>query len=192
VAPAPDIEIRERGAAVVRGVRVSFDGIAEGLAWPSLEKALGPRAPGDVVTVQIAREVPVDALLRAAWTVRVADVHVQSPDSSGVLRAVELRAKRADAPKNGGCHLAVFVRADGSLRIAAPGGPRDIRGEDPPAILARSLDEERARCPLAYVAFGAESDAAPWGTVFDLLVAVDRAKSAGEARYVLGQAMHAK
>jgi hypothetical protein len=36
------------------------------------------------------------------------------------------------------------------------------------------------------VAFGAESPQAPWGPVFDVLLAVDRAKSAGDARYVLG------
>ncbi len=208
VAATPDIEIRESNAAsgrtppnversgryetIVHGARVAFDGLAEGLAWPALEKAVGRRHAGDVVTIQMARGAPIEDLLRAAWTVRAADVHVQSPDGAGVLRAVELRARREGGSPIAGCHLAVFVRPDGSLRIAAPGGPREVNGDDPPAILARSLEEERAKCPIAYVAFGAESEAAPWGPVFDVVVAVDKAKSAGDARYVLGQAMHAK
>jgi hypothetical protein len=171
---------------------VPFDGIAEGLAWPALDKALGPRPAGAVVTIQMARGVPVDDLLRAAWTLRTSDVHLQSADASGTMRAVELRAKREGAPLAVGCHLAVFVRTDGSLRVAAPGGPREVRGDDPPAILARSVEEERGRCALAYVAFGAESGSSPWGPVFDVLLAVDRGKSAGDARYVLGQAMHAR
>jgi hypothetical protein len=190
--PTPDIDIRQPNAATVHGSHVVFDGLAEGLAWPALDKALGPRKPGDVVTIQMGRDVPIDDLLRAAWTVRTSDVHVQSADANGVLHAVELRAKHDGAGPVAGCHLAVFVRPDGSLRVAAPGGPREVRGEDPPALLARSLEDERARCRLAYVAFGAESDASPWGPVFDVLVAVDRAKSAGAARYVLGQAMHAR
>ena len=192
IAATPDIEIRESDAAIVHGARVAFDGVAEGLAWPALEKAVGRRHAGDVVTIQMARGAPIEALLRAAWTVRAADVHVQSPDGAGVLRAVDLRARREGGSPIAGCHLAVFVRPDGSLRIAAPGGPRDVNGDDPPTILARSLEEERAKCPIAYVAFGAESQAAPWGPVFDVVVAVDRAKSAGDARYVLGQAMHAR
>jgi hypothetical protein len=187
----PDIEIVEPGAALVRGTRVAFDGIAEGLAWPALEKALGPRKPGDTVAIRVARAVRIDDLLRAAWTVRTSDVQVQSLDGDGALRAVTLRAKRDSAAPLAGCHLAVFLRPDGSLRVAAPGGPQDIRGEDVSTVLARSLEAARARCSLAYVAFGAESDAAPWGPVFDVVVAVDRAKSAGDARYVLGQAMHA-
>jgi hypothetical protein len=184
------VEIREPNAVIVHGAPIGFDGIPEGLAWPSLEKVLGRPGPGQVVSIQVARGVPIQTLLRAAWIARGADVHVQSLDAAGVLRAVELRARRESTIS--GCHLAVFVRPDGSLRIAAPGGPRELNGDDPAAILARSLDEERAKCPLAYVAFGAESQSAPWGPVFDVLVAVDRAKSAGDARYVLAQAIHAK
>jgi hypothetical protein len=61
----------------------------------------------------------------------------------------------------------------------------DFRAE----ALARALEGERAKCPIKYVAFGAESDDVAWGPVFDVLVTVDRDKAAGEARYVLGQAM---
>jgi hypothetical protein len=190
VAAQPDVELRDGHIAVVGGKSVAFDGIAEGLAWPALARALGPRKAGDVVSIQVGRSVPVQDLLRAAWTVRAADVRVQSPDASGVLRVIELRARR-DGAAVAGCHLAVFLRPDGTLRVAAPGGPRDVGGENPPARLARSLEDERAKCPIKYVAFGAESDASPWGPVFDVVVAVDRARSAGDARYVLGQAMHA-
>jgi hypothetical protein len=191
VSGTPDIELTEQGAAQVHGARVVFDGIEEGLAWPALAKAIGPHKPGEGVTIQVARNLPVIQLLRAAWTLRAADLHVQSQDDTGVMNAVELRARPEGAPPASGCHLAVFVRPDGSLRVAAPGGLREIMGEAATASLARSLESERAKCPIKYVAFGAESDASPWGPVFDVMLAVDRAKSAGDARYVLGQAVHA-
>ena len=108
------------------------------------------------------------------------------------MRAIELRARRDGAPPSSGCHLAVFLRPDGALRVAAPGGPREVRGEHAAESLARSLADERAKCPIKYIAFGAESDAAPWGPVFDVVLAVDQQKSAGDARYVLGQALHAR
>jgi hypothetical protein len=190
VAAEVDVELRDPRVAVVHGHSVPFDGIDDGLMWPALATALGPRKAGDVVTLDVARHVPMSDLLRAAWTVRAADVHVQTLDASGAVRAVELRARREGAPSSG-CHLAVFLRADGTLRIAAPGGPREVGGEHPAESLALSLAEERGKCPIKYVAFGAESDAAPWGPVFDVVVAVDQAKSAGEARYVLGQAVRA-
>lgn len=190
VAAVADVELRDPHAALVHGQAVPFDGIEEGLTWPALSKALGPRKPGDVVIMQVARAVPMEDLLRAAWAVHSADVHVQSLDASGVMRAVELRAKRDGAAAASGCHLAVFLQASGALRVAAPGGPREIGGEHAAVSLARSLAEERAKCPLKYVAFGAESDTSPWGPVFDVVVAVDQEKSAGDARYVLGQAMH--
>jgi hypothetical protein len=193
IAPQPDVELADPHVAVVSGQRVPFDGLVEGLEWPALARAVGPRKAGDVVTIQASRDVPVQDVLRAAWTARVADVHLQSKDGSGAMHAVELRAKREGASSAAAtCHLAVFRRDDGSLRVAAPGGPREIGGDRPAETLARSLDEERRKCPIKYVAFGAESDAAAWGPVFDVLVAVDRARSAGDARYVLGQAMHAK
>lgn len=190
LAAQPDVELRDPRVAIVHGQPVPFDGIEEGLTWPALAKALGPRKAGDVVTLQVARKVPMEDLLRVAWAAHQADVHVQSLDASGVMRAVELRAKRDGAPASSGCHLAVFVRPDGSLRVAAPGGPREVGGEHAAESLARALAEERTKCPLKYVAFGSESDAAPWGPVFDVVLTVDQDKSAGDARYVLGQAMH--
>jgi hypothetical protein len=190
IASQADIELREPHVAVVRGQPVAFDGIAEGLAWPALSKALGSHKAGEVVTVQVGRNVPVQDLLRAAWTAGLVDLHVQSLDASGVMRAVKLEPHQGASPTPG-CHLAVFRRPDGSLRIAAPGGPSEIAGEHAAESLARSLAEERVKCPIKYVAFGAESDADAWGPVFDVMIAVDAQKSAGDARYVLGQAMHA-
>jgi hypothetical protein len=192
----PDIDLRDPGAAVVHGQAIAFDGIAEGLAWPALDRAIGPRKPGQTLSVQVARGEPTIDVLRAAWTLRTADLRVQTQDAGGDLRIVELRAKPEGAPPASGCHLAVFVRPDGSLRVAAPGGPRAIDSGQSPAtspadVLARSLEQERVRCPIKYMAVGAESDQSPWGPVFDVLATVDKAKSAGDARYVLGQAMRA-
>jgi hypothetical protein len=190
VVAVPDVTIDAPNVARVRGASsVTFDGIEEGLAWPSLDKALAPRKPGEVLTLEVARGVPTLQILRAAWTLRQAELHVQSLDATGTMRTVDLGPK-PDAPVPG-CHLAVFLRPDGTLRVAAPAGPIVIAGDDPAATLVRSLDAARAKCPLRYVAFGAESDGAPWGPVFDVLLAVDAGKSAGDARYVLGQAMHA-
>jgi len=106
------------------------------------------------------------------------------------MRAVAFGARREGAAAAVGCHLAVFLESNGALRVAAPGGRREIAGDHPAATLARSLADERGKCPLKYVAFGAESDAAPWGAVFDVIVAIDQEKSAGDGRYVLGQAIH--
>ncbi len=191
VAARPDVDLEVPGSVVVRGgAPIVFDGVEEGLAWPALDRAVAPKR-GDVLTVQVARGLPVIHLLRAAWTLRHADLHVQSLDASGAMHVVALGARRDAAGPVEGCHLAVFLRPDGALRVAAPGGRTDIGGDDPAATLARSLADQAARCPIKYVAFGAESDAAPWGPVFDVMLAVDTAKSAGRARYVLGQAMHA-
>ena len=187
----PDVDLREPGAAIVHGsTRVTFDGIAEGLAWPALDKAMGPRKAGDVLTVQVARALPTIELLRAAWTLRQADLRVQSQDAGGAMHVVSFGARRDTPAPSAGCHLAVFLRPDGTLRVASPGGPVVLSGDDPPASLARSLEEARRTCSIRYVAFGAETDSSPWGAVFDVVLAVDRTKSAGDARYVLGQAMH--
>lgn len=190
VAANADVEITGASAATVHGTRVAFDGVEEGLAWPALDKALPPRKRGDVLTVQIARSAPIIALLRAAWTLRRADLHLQSQDADGTMHAVEFRARPREGGSTPGCHLAVFLRPDGSLRVASPGGPVSIGGDDAPASLAKSLADARTKCPIKYVAFGAESDASLWGPLFDVIVAVDGAKSAGDTRYVLGQALH--
>lgn len=184
-----DVELREPGAAIVHGTPVKFDGIEEGLAWPALDKALPPRKTGDVLTVQVSRGLPTIHLLRAAWTLRKADLHLQSLDASGSMHALEVKARR-EGPTLPGCHLAVFLQPDGSLRVASPGGPVVIRGDDAASSLAASLAAEQAKCPIKYVAFGGESDGAPWGPIFDVMLAVDGSKAAGDARYVLGQAIH--
>jgi len=184
----PDVDLVARDTAVVRGQRVAFDGLPEGLAWPALDRALSPRALGATVTLQASRDVAVVDVLRAAWTARSA-VRLQTPDASGVLRVAELHPKDPRPAGASGCHLAVFLRPDGTLRVAAPGGALELGGDHPAESLARSIEVGRAACPIRYVAFGADSDAAAWGPVFDLIVAVDRDRSAGDARYVLGQSM---
>jgi hypothetical protein len=189
VTAQPDVEIRDPGAAIVKGTPIAFDGIEEGLAWPSLAKAFPAPKTGDVITVQVARGVPIIHLLRAAWTLRTADLHLQALDATGTMHAVALKARR-DGPPPTGCHLAVFLRPDGSLRVASPGGPVVVSGDDPLDTFARSLAAEQAKCPFRYVAFGSESDRSPFGPVFDVMLAVDASKAAGDARYVLGQAMH--
>jgi hypothetical protein len=104
------------------------------------------------------------------------------------MHVLELRAKPKE--RQPGCHLAVFLQKDGSLRIAAPGGARAIHGDAPSTQLARALEAERAQCPIRYVAFGAQSPDTPWGAVFDVAEAIDAGKSAGDARYVLGESVH--
>lgn len=191
IAAKPDVDLEAPGVASVRGAPVAFDGVEEGLAWPALDRAVGPRKTGDVLTVQVARGLPVVQLLRAAWTLRQADLRIQAQDATGVMKAVDVKAHRDGAAPQTGCHLAVFLQPDGTLRIAAPGGASTITGDDATATLARSLEAAAAQCPVKYVAFGAESDGAPFGPVFDVMLAVDANKSAGDARYVLGQALHA-
>ncbi len=65
-----------------------------------------------------------------------------------------------------------------------------MTGPDAPSALARALAQERAHCTIRYVAFGADAADAPWSTVFDVAEAIDRDKSAGDARYVLGEPVH--
>jgi hypothetical protein len=178
------VELAEPHAAVVHGTRLVFDGEPRTMAWPALDQALAQASSSGTLTIQVDRSVPMDDILRVAFALRRGDVRLQSKDATGVLRAVEVRAKRE--ARQWGCHAAVFVRVDGSLRVASPGGGAIVSGDDATLSLVRSLEHERAQCPIKYVAFGAESDQAPWGPVFDVLVAVDRAKSAGDARYVLG------
>jgi hypothetical protein len=189
IAPGPpDVELRPDDA-VVAGTPIPFDGVAEGLAWPALKKALAAKtAP---VVLAVPRDLPVDKVLRAVWNLRDGTVRLQTPDADGAPHVLELRPASAPAPAaTPACHLAVFVQADGALRVAAPGGPRAIPGPNAGDALARALEDESKRCALRYVAFGAEDPRAAWGGVFDVAWAVDRAKAAGDARYVLGEPVH--
>jgi hypothetical protein len=191
-AVAPDVDLRDGAGktALVGGRAVAMDGEPEGLAWPALRAAVG-RKPGDhsPLTLAVARDVPTSAVMRAVWTLRDADLRLQTLDAGGVARVLELRP-RPDAPSIAGCHLAVFVGANGDLRVASPGGARTVTGPDAPASLVRALTSERTRCEIRYVAFGAETPDAPWASIFDVAEAIDRAKAAGDARYVLGEPVH--
>jgi hypothetical protein len=191
---APDIELGSDGkGATVHGAPVPMDGVAEGLAWPALRAAL-PRKNGDAAPVSIAvgRTVPLATVLRAVWTLRDADIRIQTPDASGTPRVLDLRPKPEQAPAGPGtqCHLAVFVARNGDLSVAMPGGPSVVAGPAAAETLAHALATERGRCPIRYLAFGAQNDDAVWSAVFDVARAIDRDKSAGDARYVLAEPVH--
>jgi len=186
IAPASaDVELRDGSSAIIAGRAVPMDGVTEGLAWPGLDAAVH-RGPHAVVVLAVGRDVPVSTVLHAVWTLRDAEVRVQTPDAAGAVRVLDLRPK-PEVPTEAGCHLAVFVLPNGDLRVAGPGGPRMITGRDASSSLARALSDERVQCTIRYIAFGADDAKAPWGSVFDLARAVDRDKAAGDARYVLGE-----
>jgi hypothetical protein len=189
----PDVELRDGKNAIVHGAAVPMDGVAEGLAWPALRAAL-PRKTGDAapISIAVARAVPLATVLRAVWTLRDAVVRIQTPDPSGTTRILDLRPKPEQAPEGSGtqCHLAVFVARNGDLSVAMPGGPSVVTGPTAADALAHALATERARCPIRYLAFGAQNDDALWSSVFDVARAIDRDKSAGDARYVLAEPVH--
>jgi hypothetical protein len=192
-ATAPDVELREANAAFAGGQQIAFDGVAEGLEWPALQKALAKKMGGAPLVVQAAREVPIVNVLRTVFVLRASGVRLQTPDDRGAMYVVDLPSRREpsapvanpEGPKP--CHLAVFVQPSGALRVATGAGPQESPNAD---AFARALDASRAECALRYVAFGAASNDVPWGAVFDVMVAVDRAKAAGPARYVLADAVH--
>jgi len=187
IAPSPpDIDLRSAKEARVGSQVVAMDGVAEGLAWPALRLAVN-RKSGDhaPLTIAASRELPLSTVMRAVWTLRDADLRVQTPDATGTTRVLPLRPRPETTSP--GCHLAVFVAPSGDLRLAYPGGPRSIPGPDAAGALAQALTVERTRCAIRFVAFGAENADAPWSAVFDVAEAVDREHSAGDARYVLGE-----
>jgi hypothetical protein len=191
---APAVELGDARGAVVAAKTIPMDGVAEGLAWPALRAALD-RKPGDhgPLAIAVARSVPTSMVMRAVWTLRDADIRLQTPDAMGTVHVLELRPKpdASSSTPDAACHAAVFVEANGDLRVAAPGGPHSLRGDGAAGALASALSAERARCAIRYVGFGAENAEAPWSLVFDVARAVDREKSAGDARYVLAEVVHA-
>jgi hypothetical protein len=194
---APDVELHDAAAAIVGAKPVPMDGVAEGLAWPALRAAVA-RKPGDhaPLSITVSRNVPMTTVMRAVWTLRDADIRLQTPDAEGTLRVLELRPKPDSAPvaSDAECHLAVFVAPSGDLRVATPGGPHlipnRVPGPSAASAFASALTSEGAHCAIRYVGFGAESGDAQWGSVFDVARAVDRDKSAGDARYVLAEPIH--
>jgi hypothetical protein len=179
-------------AAMALGERVAFDGEKEGLAWPALARAVAKKPPaGGPIVLAAPRDVPTVTVLRAAWTLRAFDLRVETPDSRGTTRQIALPPRR-ETTGNATCRLAAFVTPDGSVRVAAPSGPREFHGERAGERFVRALAAGNAQCPAQYVAFGAEKNDMPWSAVFDLADAVDRAKAAPNARYVLGEPVRVK
>jgi hypothetical protein len=191
-APSPvvsgpvDVELGTPNSAQVHGQRIAFDGEPDGLAWPNLDRALA-RKPGDAgsLTLAVARDAKMRDVLRAAWTLRNADLRLQTSDASGKARALVFRARSATPAA--GCHVALFVGDEGRVRLASAAGAETANEPNATAHIVQSVDGIRTHCPIRYVAFGAESSDASWGMVFDLAVALDDAKAAGSARYVLGE-----
>jgi hypothetical protein len=180
----PAIVLSEPHIATVMGQPVRFDGDSDGLVWPALAHAFVRSSPQPVV-VAVARQAPVVDVLRVGWALRAGDVQIVSKDAHDASHAVLLRAKPASPTP--GCHVALFVREDGAIRFAGPNGSQVVLGDDAVGRVVREVADESSRCPMRFVAFGAESLAEGWGPVFDLILAVDAARAAGDTRYVLGE-----
>jgi hypothetical protein len=183
----PLVELKSPGTAVVNGQDIAFDGIEEGLVWPALDKAVPDETYPGAVVVRIDRGEPMKDVLRVVFTLREADLRLEVRDTTGAARFVMLRAKKRHERSSAPCRLAVFRRDDGSLRVAAPGGPRELAAPDATARLVDALQATEEKCPIRYVAFGAMDSALAFGPLFDVMLAVDAAKAAGDARYVLAE-----
>jgi hypothetical protein len=184
----PLVELRSPGKAVVNGQEIAFDGIEEGLVWPSLDKAVPDETYPGAVVVRIDRGEPMKDVLRVVFTLREADLRLEGQDAGGAARFVTVGKKPSDgAPSAGRCRLAVFRRDDGSLRVAAPGGPRELAAPGATDRLVDALEATEEKCPIRYVAFGVMDSAGAFGPLFDVMLAVDAAKAAGAARYVLAE-----
>jgi hypothetical protein len=183
----PFVELRSPGKAVVDGQEIAFDGIEEGLVWPALDKAVPDETYPGAVVLEIDRGESMQDVLRAVFTLREADLRLQAKDETGARRFVTVAAKKRHPARQGACRLAVFRRADGSLRVAAPGGPRELAAPNASDALVSALEATKDACPIRYVAFGTMDPALAFGPLFDVMLAVDRAKAAGDARYVLAE-----
>jgi hypothetical protein len=181
------VELGAPNHAVAGGAAIEFDGAAAGLAWPSLAHAFATRAkPGDRERVVIAapRTARVLDVLRAAWTLRDADVEVQTFGPGDEVRALVL-VKRPAAPAEAPtCHAAVFVSPEGRLRVAQPGGSVPVKDA---AELVHSIAMNARSCDLRWIAFGGETATMAWGWVFDVASAVELSRAAPRARFVLGE-----
>ena len=185
----PLVELRAPGAAVVNGLPIAFDGVEEALVWPALDRAIPDETYAGEVVLRIDRAEPTKDVLRAVFTLREADLRLEGTDKAGAARFVSLRKKPHHAGDADGarCHLAVFVRQDGSLRVAAPGGPRELDAPRATERLVDALQATEQDCPISYVAFGALDASVTFGSIFDVILAVDAASAAGNARYVLAE-----
>lgn len=181
--PMADMDLREPNVAIVHGQSIAFDGEVEGLVWPALEKALGkPPRETQTVTVAVPRDVPVLQVLRVAWTLRRGDVQVLTSDREQRPHVVLFRGK--PGASKSGCHLALFAQPDGKVRLAGPNGSH-VLGDT--ALAVSEVLAQAERCPLRYLAFGAESRQSSWASVFDLAAAVEAARPSSDVRYVLGE-----
>jgi hypothetical protein len=182
----PLVELHAPGKAVVNGQEMTFDGVEEGLVWPGLDRVVPDETYAGAVVVRVDRAEPLKDVMRVVFTLREADLRLESQDGAGAARFVMVTKKPQQRKE--GCRLAVFMGADGSLRVAAPGGPRELPAPDAVPHLVEALEGARTACPIRYVAFGMLDEShATFGPLFDLMLAVDQPKAAGDARYVLAE-----
>jgi hypothetical protein len=198
----PQIELGAPNHATAFGEGVAFDGVAEGLYWPALAHAFASRGEskseskgeskgGGATRVVLAapRDARVLDVLRAVWTLREADVEVQTLGPGNEVRPLVLAKRPATRPDGPTCHAAVFVGPESSLRVALPGGSVAVHDV---AELVASLGAGARSCTVRWVAVGAESPSAAWGGVFDVAYTVQASQVAGKARVVLGEPVASK
>jgi len=185
---APQIELGAPEHATAFGEALIFDGVAEGLYWPSLAHAFATKHQGAQGAARVVLAAPRDArvldVLRAVWTLREADVEVQTLGPGNEVRPLVLAkrpAARADGPT---CHAAVFVGPESRLRVALPGG--SVAVHDAPELVA-SLAAGARSCTIRWIGVGAESANDAWGGVFDIAYTVQASQVAGKARVVLAE-----
>ncbi len=180
--------------ATAFGQPVAFDGVAEGLYWPALEKAYAAHRQGEgraptVVVIAAPRDARTLDVLRAVWTLRASQVEVQTLGAGTEVHPLALAARPAARPDAPTCHAAAFVDAEGRLRVALPGGSVSVKGT---SDLTRALAAGARTCTVRWVGVGAESSAEAWGNVFDVAWAVQASGAAPGARLVLAQPMRAR
>jgi hypothetical protein len=182
---APQIELGAPNHATAFGEALLFDGVAEGLYWPGIAHAFATKGHGAARVVLAApRDARVLDVLRAVWTLREADVEVQTLGPGNEVRPLVLAKRPAARAEGPTCHAAVFVGPESQLRVALPGGSVSVHDA---AELVASLAAGSRSCAVRWVGVGAESPAEAWGGVFDVAYTVQASQAAGKARVVLGE-----
>ncbi len=182
---SPQIQLGAPNHATAFGEPIAFDGIAEGLMWPSLARAFAAKAPGSSRVVLAApRDARTLDVLRAVWTLREVDVEVQTLGPGNEARPLVLAKRPAKRPDGPTCHAAVFVGSEGKLRVALPGGPVGVQST---AELVSSLAAGARHCSVRWIAVGAETTSEAWGGVFDVAYTVQASYAVGIGRVVLGE-----
>jgi hypothetical protein len=183
----PFVEIGAPDHAQAGGEAIAFDGAPQGLLWPALARVYAAKAkPGERIVVAAPRNARVLDVLRVVFTLREADLEVQTLGPGDEVRPLLLPKRPATRPEGPTCHAAFFVSPEGHLRAALPGGAVQVKDT---ATLVTSIARGASTCRIRWLAFGAESNDMAWGWVFDVAAQVDHAKVAPGARFVLAEKM---